>query len=260
MQILKQKPILPSLRHYKKISKNLLCKNNNLIKKLIYKVKRCVGRSFVHGCITMRGRSTGSKRLYRNITFQTKKQIGLLLFSTYDPNRNAFISLFFNIITKTFFYNIAISKLLPGSIIMTNLKQFKLYLGFRTSLSIMPHGSIFHLLSFKKCLNSQYAKSAGVYCQLIDKLKNNCIVRLPSGKLINILSTSIGTLGIISNKKYRFSQLGKAGRNRLKGFKPKVRGIAMNPVDHPHGGRTNGGCPSVTPWGKPTRGKKTVKN
>ncbi len=134
-----------------------------------------------------------------------------------------------------------------------------MFLGFQTKLKFMPQGTFFHSLSFN-IKKKQYSKAAGTYCHLIDCRSNICFVRLPSGKLIKISGNSIGTIGSVSNSKHKFICLGKAGRNRLCGFQPRVRGIAKNPVDHPHGGRTNGGCSPKTPWGKPTRGKKTKKN
>jgi len=91
--------------------------------------------------------------------------------------------------------------------------------------------------------------------------KNNliCKIKIPSGRILNINSLAYGTLGVLSNLHANKVVLGKAGSNRLKGIRPTVRGIAMNPVDHPHGGRANGGCHPMTPWGKPTRGYKTKK-
>ena len=86
-----------------------------------------------------------------------------------------------------------------------------------------------------------------------------CKIKLPSSAILTLPIESYATLGTVSNKLHNLEVIGKAGRNRLKGIRPSVRGIAMNPVDHPHGGRTNGGMPPVTPWGKPTRGKPTVK-
>ena len=123
-------------------------------------------------------------------------------------------------------------------------------------ITTVPPGSILHSLS----LNSKikYVRSAGLYFQVIQKDLNICRVRLPSGLIKNTPINSFGTIGIISNFQYSSTYLGKAGQSRLLGIRPSVRGIAMNPVDHPHGGRTNGGRPSVTPWGIPTKGKPTV--
>lgn len=110
-------------------------------------------------------------------------------------------------------------------------------------------------LNFKKF--AQYSRAAGTYCQLLFRSKKICKIKLPSGQIIALSSQCFATFGAISNIYHRFINIGKAGRNILYGKKPKVRGIAMNPVDHPHGGRTNGGCSWVTPWGKPFRFKKT---
>ena len=100
----------------------------------------------------------------------------------------------------------------------------------------------------------------GLFCQIVQKQVNSCKIRLPSGLIISVDNKSLATVGSISNSQHNLIKIGKAGRNRLRGIRPTVRGIAMNPVDHPHGGRTNGGRPSVTPWGKPTKGKPTAKN
>jgi len=98
-----------------------------------------------------------------------------------------------------------------------------------------------------------------LFCQILQKSFTSIKVRLPSSKIIEVSPNTYGTVGILSNLQHNLVYLGKAGRNRLKGKRPTVRGVAMNPVDHPHGGRTNGGRPSVTPWGIPTKGKPTVK-
>ena len=174
----------------------------------------------------------------------------------HDPFRNSFISLVFDFKTSLFFNILSTSKLMPGSVVLTTNKKSDLNLGYRILLQNIPTGSIFHSLSLKNTI--KYARSAGTACQLIQKLANNCKVKLPSGVIIDVDAQSFGTLGSISNSQQNLISIGKAGKNRLKGIRPTVRGIAMNPVDHPHGGRTNGGRPSVTPWGIPTKGKPTV--
>jgi large subunit ribosomal protein L2 len=260
MQIKSYPPITSSLRHHKNIKKNLLIKNDKIIKKLIFSIRRNFNRSSLFGHITISNKSCGAKYLYRRLdSTNEKNKLGILLFSSYDPNRNSFISLNFDLLQNTFFYILGTKNVSSGSIIGLNLDKLKLiHLGFQTFLKNMPHGIAFHSLSF--CRNKkQYAKAAGTYCHLIDCRENICFVRLPSGKLIKILGTSIGIIGVVSNSKHKFISLGKAGRARLNGFRPHVRGIAKNPVDHPHGGRTNGGCSPKTPWGKPTLGKKTKK-
>lgn len=260
MQLLLCKAVTPGQRHYKKIQKNLLCKKNRLIKTLMYGVKRCKGRSSLTGHITAWNRGGGCKRLYRKIQYHHKKMLGIILFSCYDPNRSSFISLTFDILKQVFFYTLTTNNLTAGSVTVCNKKIFGVGIGFRTSLNNIPHGALFHSLNVNNSYKTQYVRSAGTFCQLLDRLANRCTVRLPSGKVLLVSSTSFVTVGTVSNKKHKFIILGKAGRRRLKGFRPHVRGIAMNPVDHPHGGRTNGGCPSVTPWGKPALGQKTSRH
>jgi large subunit ribosomal protein L2 len=109
------------------------------------------------------------------------------------------------------------------------------------------------LNSYIKCV-----RSAGLFFQVIQKNQDYSKIRLPSGLIKNVSNEAFGTIGIVSNSQHNSISLGKAGRSRLLGIRPTVRGVAMNPVDHPHGGRTNGGRPSVTPWGIPTKGKPTV--
>lgn len=258
MKIIKSYPITPGKRHKKYIQKNLLGKQNRLLKGLNYTVSRCVGRSAITGHITLWGRGGGCKRLYRSIFPFNRNSLGIILFTTYDPNRSSFISLYFDFLTFKFKYTLAVKNLISGSIVgcFTQSTEFKL--GCSYLLSNHPNGSLFMALNLKK-EKPQYALSAGTFCQLLQKSNNVCKVRLPSNQILTISSTCFGTLGVVSNNYNNFIVLGKAGINRLKGKRPHVRGIAMNPVDHPHGGRANGGCVWVTPWGKPTLGKKTAK-
>jgi large subunit ribosomal protein L2 len=125
-------------------------------------------------------------------------------------------------------------------------------------MSQIPAGSIIHSISLDYKKESSLVRSAGTFCQIVQKSLNQIKIKLPSGSVISCPSTSFATLGSVSNFQHNLTLIGKAGKNRLLGKRPSVRGIAMNPVDHPHGGRTNGGMPSVTPWGIPTKGKPTV--
>jgi len=147
----------------------------------------------------------------------------------------------------------------PGSLISCDENNLDLRLGYRTVFKHIPTGSIFHSLALNSNKKSQYIRSAGMFGQLIQKDLKNCKIKLPSGKIIETSVNAFGTLGMISNPEHNLITIGKAGTNRMNGRRPIVRGIAMNPVDHPHGGQTNGGRPSVTPWGIPTKGKPTVK-
>lgn len=257
MKLIQASPITPGTRHKKSIQKFLLGKNNKLLKLLYSHIYQCVGRSSFTGQITLWGRGGGCKKLYRYIHHFNTHTLGIILFSTYDPNRSSFISLYFDFLTFKFRYILAVKNLIAGSIVgySSKVKEFKL--GFSYSLKNHPNGSLFMGLNLKN--RPQYALAAGTFCQLVQKTENICKVRLPSNQILSVSSQCFGTLGSVSNNYNRFIILGKAGCNRLKGKRPKVRGIAMNPVDHPHGGRTNGGRVWVTPWGKPTQGPKTSK-
>lgn len=249
------------MRHYKYITKYLLSKQNRILKSLIFKIKRSCGKSSYSGKTLVWGRSSGCKKLYRKICFFNQDTLGIILFSIYDPNRTSFISAFFDLFSYKFFFIPSVSNVVCGSILGCRLnKRVKYFLGFRYSLNIIPIGLHICLLSIKQNKIAQYSRAAGTYSLLLSKTKNFCKIRLPSSSIITISTFCFSTLGILSNNFHRLTVVGKAGRNRLKGLKPTVRGIAMNPVDNPHGGRTNGGCCWVTPWGKPFLFKKTSKS
>jgi large subunit ribosomal protein L2 len=258
MKLLISKPNTPGTRHYKYVYKNFLSRSNKLLKLLIFKIHSSFGKSFTSGHTTIWGRNSGCKKLYRKLEFfNNNNTLGIILFSTYDPNRTAFIFAVFDFLKLKFFYALGTHLLTSGCIIGSKLPNYKYFLGFRYNLNSQLQGSILSMVSLKKNKKAQYALAAGTYCQLLYKSLSVCKVRLPSNQIIHISSNCFATLGIISNIYNRFINIGKAGRNRLFGLKPQVRGIAMNPVDHPHGGRSNGGCCWVTPWGKPFKFKKT---
>ena len=177
----------------------------------------------------------------------------LYLFSAYDPNRTSFSSVVFNLISKKFSNLNSTSGLRPGSLIQIKKKLGTFKLGYRMRLKNMPTGSLINNVGDGFSNSTSYIKSAGSVGQLIETTAKVCKIRLPSGSLIEVPSKKYASLGTVSNKKNRLVRKGKAGRNRNLGRRPVVRGIAMNPVDHPHGGRSNGGRPSVTPWGLPTK-------
>jgi large subunit ribosomal protein L2 len=256
----KFKVVINSNRNKIKIFKNLLSKINKINKKSITGFHSFQGRSSQTGRITVRHKGGRIKRLFRNLNFDNKKFKGIVLTTMYDPNRSSFISLVFDFQKKFFFKTLTTNFSVPGSLILCTDKKIDLKLGYRIPISNIPTGSLFHSLNLSSTNNIQIAKSAGSYCQLLQKNLKTCKIKIPSGKCIEILNKfSYGTLGILSNSSHRNVKLGKAGINRLKGRRPGVRGIAMNPVDHPHGGRTNGGIHWKTPWGVPTKGKLTVK-
>ena len=259
MKILKSKPFTPGRRHYEYLPKFLLCKYNEFLKNFTFNIRRCVGRSSSTGHTTLWGRSSGCKKLYRQLNFLNNTSLGIILFSFYDPNRTAFVSVYFDFLKFKFSYVLAVEGVVAGSIIASSLNLPDFRLGYRTILKKHISGSILNSVSLNCRKSPQYGLAAGTFCQLIQKEAEICRIRLPSNQIITLSSVCFATLGIVSNISNNLVVLGKAGRNRLKGFRPRVRGIAMNPVDHPHGGRTNGGRPSVTPWGIPTKGKPTVK-
>jgi large subunit ribosomal protein L2 len=254
----KSNPILPSTRHLKYITKYLLAKQNRILKFLIYKIKQPCGKSTFSGKTLLWGRHSGCKKLYRQLCFFNQNTLGIILFTTYDPNRTGFISAFFNFFSYKFSFIPAIINVAAGSLVgCKNIKKTKYSLGFRYKLNFFRVGLHFCLLSIKPNKIAQYSRAAGSYCQLISKSLNLIKVRLPSNKILTFSASCFATLGVLSNKFNRLIVIGKAGRNVLFGLKPRVRGVAMNPVDNPHGGRTNGGCCWVTPWGKSFLFKKT---
>jgi large subunit ribosomal protein L2 len=257
MQIIKFKPTSSGIRHHINIKKNLLARTNKLSKQSILGFNKSSGRSSNTGRITVRHIGGGCKKKFRVINFSNARKNSFLLSTMYDPFRSSFISLNFDISNKTFFRNLATNNVNVGSLLRCDSADVELKLGNRTTLKSIPTGSILHSLSL--CFTTSYARSAGLFFQIIQKGPQTCQIRLPSGFVKEVSNNSFGTLGVVSNSQHNSTVIGKAGRSRLLGKRPNIRGIAMNPVDHPHGGRSNGGRP-VTPWGIPTRGKPTVKN
>ena len=259
MKLKNVKPITNGSRHQLNLMKSFLSKNNSFFKKALAPSKQFSGRSTLTGRITVRHQGSGCKRLFRTLEETNLNSYSLVVSTFYDPKRSAFISLNFNFTTKTFFLKLLTESVFPGSILSCDKTNTDLRLGYRTVLKNIPTGSILHSIALSANKKAQYIKSAGTYGQLIQKDFKMCKIKLPSSAILTLPIESYATLGTVSNKLHNLEVIGKAGRNRLKGIRPSVRGIAMNPVDHPHGGRTNGGMPPVTPWGKPTRGKPTVK-
>jgi len=259
MKLVKLNPVTSGTRHQINIQKNLLSKTNKLMKNSIFGLKHQSGRSSSNGRITVWHKGGGCKSNFREINFSNTFLNGIVVCIMHDPIRNAFISLNFNLDTFLFYRTLATNSVYTGSLVSCNSQKNELCLGNRTTIQNIPTGSIIHSLSpFNVKQKTVFARSAGTFCQIIQKSIENCKIRLPSGSVINTSIKSFATLGVVSNLQHNLTYTGKAGRSRLNGIRPTVRGIAMNPVDHPHGGRTNGGRPSVTPWGIPTKGKPTV--
>ena len=259
MKLIKVKPVTHGSRHQIKLEKSSLIKDTRIFKNLLKVNKGSNGRSPATGHITAWHRGGGNKKLYRILTLKSKAKKSVIIGINYDPNRSAFISTNFDLENKEFYNIIATNQNFPGSLIMTNSSLPELKLGYRTQLNSIPIGTIINNISQSEKGESKYARSAGVSAQLIQLNDINAKVKLPSNTIVHIPLNSYANIGVVSNPKHNLTCSGKAGRSRHLNRRPITRGIAMNPVDHPHGGRTNGGRPSVTPWGLPTKSKFYLK-
>ena len=214
------------------------------------------------GRITARRIGGGHKRRYRMIDFKrTKQGIATVERIEYDPNRTAFIALI-NYEDGEKSYILAPQRMAVGDKIEAADKA-DIKPGNALPLSNIPVGTIVHNVEMKVGKGGQIARSAGAYVQLVGKDQGYAQVRLMSGEVRLVRAECLATIGAVSNPDKQNIKLGKAGRKRWLGKRPSVRGVAMNPVDHPHGGgegRTSGGRHPVTPWGKPTKGKRTRSN
>lgn len=262
MQTQKLNPVTSGTRHQIKILKNILNKNNRIVKSLSNFFQQKQGRGVNLGCITVRHKGGGHKKIYRLINFGNFPGKLLVLSNYYDAYRNSFISLVFDFVQKNFDFILMTSQITVGSVLVYEFKEHSidLKLGYRTLIKNIPAGSVICNLSTKYNNKAVFIRSAGTFGQIIQKTKQFFKIRLPSGKILTVDNLATATLGSVSNSKHRLTVIGKAGRNRLLGKRPATRGTAMNPVDHPHGGKTNGGQKTcMTPWGKPTRGSPTKK-
>ena len=216
-----------------------------------------------NGRIAVRFRGGGAKRLYRIVDFKRRKfdVPGTVERLEYDPNRSAFIALV-KYADGELAYILAPQRLKAGDTVIAAEKA-DVKPGNAMPLRGMPIGTIIHNVEMKPMKGGQIARSAGAYAQLVGRDAGYAQIRLNSGELRMVPDGCIATVGAVSNPDHMNENLGKAGRARHKGRRPHVRGVAMNPIDHPHGGgegRTSGGRHPVTPWGKPTKGRKTRKN
>src|SRR6201747_418496 len=215
------------------------------------------------GRIAVRFRGGGAKRLYRKIDFKRRKfdVVGTVERLEYDPNRTAFIALI-KYPDEELAYILAPQRLKVGDQVIAAEKA-DVKPGNAMPLRSMPIGTIIHNVELKPEKGGQMARSAGSYAQLVGRDAGYAQIRLNSGELRMVLDGCMATVGAVSNPDHMNEVMGKAGRNRHKGRRPHVRGVAMNPVDHPHGGgegKTSGGRNPVTPWGVPTKGRKTRTN
>jgi large subunit ribosomal protein L2 len=229
---------------------------------LLSPVKKTGGRNN-NGRITSRRRGGGHKRRYRMIDFKRNK-VGVparVAAIEYDPNRGANIALL-HYADGEKAYILCPNNLEVGSEVISS-RNADIKPGNSLPLDAIPTGTLVHNVELRPRKGGQLARGAGVGAQVMAREGKYCLLRLPSGELRNVLATCRATIGVVGNSELQNIFWGKAGKSRWLGKRPKVRGVAMNPVDHPHGGgegRTSGGRHPVTPWGKPTKGKKTRKN
>jgi large subunit ribosomal protein L2 len=215
------------------------------------------------GRIAVRFRGGGAKRLYRLVDFKRRKWgvAGVVERLEYDPNRTAFIALI-KYADEELAYILAPQRLAVGDEVIA-AEKVDVKPGNASPLRGLPIGTIIHNVELKPMKGGQIARSAGTYAQLVGRDAGYAQIRLNSGELRMVADTCMATVGAVSNPDHMNEVLGKAGRVRHKGRRPHVRGVAMNPIDHPHGGgegRSSGGRHPVTPWGKPTKGRKTRSN
>jgi len=212
------------------------------------------------GRITAWHRGGGHSRLYRDIDFKRKTTQGIVVGLEYDPNRSAFLGRIFNPDTATHTYILAPTKIQKGDIIRSDSTSHNFQNGHSKALGSILTGSYVYNLSVSPGKDGKILRAPGACGKILKRASGLIKVRLKSGQHRWFDMNTIATNGVVSNSNAKFIKLRKAGQSRWLGRRPTVRGVAMNPVDHPHGGgegKTSGGRPSVTPWGKPTKGPLT---
>ncbi len=252
-------PTTPSTRQLVIVERSGLHKGQP-VKSLTKGLTKKAGRNN-DGRITARRRGGGHKRLYRLVDFKRQKfdVPATVERIEYDPNRTAFIALI-KYDDSELGYILAPQRLAAGDQVIATAGRADIKPGNAMPMSNIPIGTIIHNVEMKVGKGGQIARSAGNYVQLVGRDGGYAQLKLNSGELRMVRAECMATIGAVSNPDQANIKLGKAGRKRWLGKRPQVRGVAMNPVDHPHGGgegRTSGGRHPVTPWGKPTKGKRT---
>jgi large subunit ribosomal protein L2 len=254
-------PTTPSQRHHVAVDRSELWKGKP-VKALTEGLRQKGGRNNA-GRITVRWRGGGHKRRYRIVDFKRRKDDAPATVERleYDPNRTAFIALI-QYADGEQSYILAPQRLRAGDVVVSG-ERVDVKPGNAMPLRNMPLGTIVHNVEMKPGKGGQIARSAGTYVQLVGREQGYALLRMTSGEMRMVRAECRATIGAVSNPDHQNIVIGKAGRNRWLGRKPSVRGVAMNPIDHPHGGgegKSSGGRHPVTPWGKPTKGKKTRHN
>ena len=260
MGIKSYKPITPSQRFLLTSDFTEVTKTEPE-KSLLRPLKKSGGRN-ANGRITVRHHGGGHKRHYRVIDFKRKKYgVPAKVDSIqYDPNRSARIALLVYADGEKL-YILAPDNLQVGDTVMSG-SEAEIKIGNALPLARIPLGTMVHAIEVKPGKGAQFARSAGAGCQIMAREEGKVTLKLPSSEMRMFDERCIATIGQVGNLDHSNENVGKAGRSRWKGRRPKVRGVVMNPIDHPHGGgegRTSGGRHPVTPWGFPTKGYKTRK-
>jgi len=255
------KPVTPGLRQVVQVDRSELWKGKP-VKALTEGLTKTGGRNN-KGRITTRHIGGGHARRYRLVDFKRRKfgMEAVVERLEYDPNRTAFIAL---IVYKdgTQSYILAPQRIQKGDVIVAG-EKVDAKPGNAMLVKNIPVGTIIHNVEMKPGKGGQLARSAGAYVQLVGRDTGTVQIKLNSGEVRTIPQECMATVGAVSNADHVNVKIGKAGRNRWKGIRPSVRGVVMNPVDHPHGGgegKSSGGRHPVTPWGKGTKGTKTRNN
>ena len=255
------KPTTPGRRGLVLVDRSALWKGKP-VKGLTFGLREKGGRNN-DGHIVVRWRGGGHKRTYRTIDFKRRKfgMPATVERIEYDPNRTAFIALV-RYDDGELSYILAPQRLKAGDKVVSG-EFVDIRPGNAAPLKNIPVGTIVHNVEMNIGKGGQFARSAGTYVQLVAKDQGFAQLRMSSGEMRVVNAECLATIGAVSNADHANIRIAKAGRNRWRGIKPSVRGTAMNPVDHPHGGgegRTKGGRHPVTPWGKDTKGTKTRKS
>ncbi len=255
------KPTTPGRRQLVTVDRSELWKGGPV--KALTEGKRATGARNNQGRITVRWRGGGHKRRLRTVDFKRVKrdmpaEVQRL---EYDPNRSGFIALL-RYEDGELAYILAPQRLREGDKIVAG-ERVDVKPGNAMPMRNIPVGTIIHNVEMKPGKGGQLARAAGTYAQLVGRDAGYALLRLSSGEVRMVRAECMATIGAVSNPDNQNIVIGKAGRNRWRGRMPSVRGVAMNPIDHPHGGgegKTSGGRHPVTPWGKGTKGTKTRKN
>lgn len=252
------KPTTPSQRHLIRLNRTQLVKKP-IIKTKVLGLKNSSGRNH-SGKITVRHKGNGHKQKYRKIDFlRSSKSAGIVVGIEYDPSRNSHVASVYDFTANNFFYILAPKKLNIGNIVKSGLEA-ELFTGNSLPMFKIPEGSFIHNISPKLSKHAQMTRSAGAFSILKEKTSNYARIKLSSGEERLVPIQCHATLGIVSNELSFLTRLGKAGQSRWLGRRPTVRGVAMNPVDHPHGGgegKKSG--KGFSPWGKPNKRSKRNK-